>query len=209
MECPFCEMCSGKPESEIGRLQTDQRIRADLQRKMPASTARAHAASEKLIAIMRDIPSGLPQLDGSLRIENATRALAAARYEMMNAHSQLTEFLARGVVPGDFRTGRPRLASRRAGSATRRHLRRVHRCGISNGYAFSLRSPFVFNFRFGEPPRWEAWRCCRAQRARGSRKRCPRFPPRATMRAVRRYNIPIPTSLRWTNVSNVTSSATL
>ena len=104
---PLCEMCSGRPEGEIGRLQTDQRIRADLQRKMLASTARAHAASEKLIAIMGDIPSGLPQPDDSLRIQNAARALSAARNEMMNAHSRLNEFLARGVAPGGFEPGGP------------------------------------------------------------------------------------------------------
>jgi hypothetical protein len=51
---------------------------------------------------MRDIPSGLPQPDGAQRIQNAAHALAAARNEVMQAHSRLDEFLARGVVPGDL-----------------------------------------------------------------------------------------------------------
>ena len=51
---------------------------------------------------MGDIPSGLPHPDGSLRIQNAAHALAAARNEVMRAHSRLDEFLARGVVPGDL-----------------------------------------------------------------------------------------------------------
>jgi len=45
------------------------------------------------------------QPDGSQRIQNAARALAAARNEVMRAHSRLDEFLARGVVPGDFEPG--------------------------------------------------------------------------------------------------------
>jgi hypothetical protein len=91
---PLCEGCSGKPESKIGKLKTDRQIRADLRREILASTARAHDASQELIAIMSDIPGGLPQPDGNLRIQNAARALAAARNEVMQAHSRLNEFLA-------------------------------------------------------------------------------------------------------------------
>lgn len=94
-----CKKCSGKPQSEVGKLETERQIRAALQREILASTARAHAASEKLGAIMSDIPSGLPQPDGSQRIQNAAHALVAARNEVMQAHSRLNEFLARGVVP--------------------------------------------------------------------------------------------------------------
>jgi hypothetical protein len=102
---PICEACSGKPESEIGKLATDRQVRAGLQRDILASTACAHAAAEVLSAIMRDIPSGLPHPDGSQRIQNAAHALAAARSEVMQAHSRLDEFLVRGVVPGDFEPG--------------------------------------------------------------------------------------------------------
>jgi hypothetical protein len=104
---PLCESCSGKPESEIEKLKTARQIRAALQREILASTARVHAASEALSAIMGDIPSGLPQPDGSQRIQNAAHALAAARNEVMRAHSRLDEYLARGVVPGDFEPGGP------------------------------------------------------------------------------------------------------
>jgi hypothetical protein len=104
---PMCKQCSSKPASAIGNLKTNREIRAALQREIQASTARAHTASEELGAIMGDIPSGLPHPDGSLRIQNAAHALAAARKEVMKAHSRLNEFLARGVVPGDFETGGP------------------------------------------------------------------------------------------------------
>jgi hypothetical protein len=104
---PLCEACSGKPEGEIQQLKADRQIRAALNGEILAATARAHAASEELRAIMRDIPSGLPQPDGSLRIQNAAHALAAARNEVMEAHSRFDEFLARGVVPGDGKSGGP------------------------------------------------------------------------------------------------------
>jgi hypothetical protein len=54
---------------------------------------------------MGDIPSGLPQSDGALRIQNAARALAAARNDVMHAHSRLNEFLARGVISRDREPG--------------------------------------------------------------------------------------------------------
>ena len=54
------------------------------------------------MAIMGDIPSGLPLPAGRLRIQNASHALAAARAEVVKAHSRLNEFLARGVVPEDL-----------------------------------------------------------------------------------------------------------
>jgi hypothetical protein len=102
---PMCKECTGKPESAMGKLNTNREIRAALQREILASAARAHAASEALSAIMSDIPSGLPHPDGSQRIQNAAHALAAARNEVMRAHSRLDEFLARGVVPRDFEPG--------------------------------------------------------------------------------------------------------
>ena len=104
---PLCEECAGKPENEIGKLKTDPEIRAALQREILASAARAHAASEALSAIMGDIPSGLPHPDGIQRIKNAAHELAAARNEVMLAHTRLDEFLARGVVPGDGKPGGP------------------------------------------------------------------------------------------------------
>jgi hypothetical protein len=103
----ICAGCSGKPESEIGKLQTDQQIRAALHREILASTARAHAAANALIAIMDQIPSGLPHPDGSVRIQNAAHALAAARSDVMEAHSRLNEYVIRGVVPEDCKPGAP------------------------------------------------------------------------------------------------------
>lgn len=102
---PTCEECCGKRDAELSKPKTDGQIRADLHREVLASTARAHAASETLIAIMRDIPSGLPHPDGSQQIQNAAGALAAARSEVMKAHSRLTEFVTRGVLPAEWEPG--------------------------------------------------------------------------------------------------------
>jgi len=104
---PLCRECSGKPESEIEKLKTARQIRTALHREVLASTARAHAASHALRAIMGDIPSGLPQPDGAQGIQNAAHALAAARNAVMRAHSRLDEFLASGLVPGDWKPGGP------------------------------------------------------------------------------------------------------
>jgi hypothetical protein len=104
---PLCIDCSGTPESEFVTPKTYREIRTILQQEIVASTARAHAASKALSAIMGDIPSGLPQPDGSQRIQNAAHALAAARNEVMRAHSRLNGFLARGVIPGASEPGGP------------------------------------------------------------------------------------------------------
>jgi len=41
-------------------------------------------------------------LTGTLRIHDASRALSAARDEMMIAHNRLNNFLSRGIVPEDL-----------------------------------------------------------------------------------------------------------
>lgn len=104
---PVCEKCSGKPETELGELKADQQIRVALHREILTTTARAHAASEELMEIMNDIPSALPHPDGSQRIQNAARALAAARSDVMRAHSRLNEFLTRRVGRDDLKAGDP------------------------------------------------------------------------------------------------------
>ena len=105
--CPFVTRAPAELRARLENLKTDRQIRAVLQQEIVASTARADAASKALSAIMGDIPSGLPQPDGAQRIQNAAHALAAARNEVMQAHSRLDEFLARGVVPGDLEPGDP------------------------------------------------------------------------------------------------------
>lgn len=102
---PICARCAHKPEAGAERLPTEGQIRTALHQEILVSTARAHAASNELIALMAEIPSGLPHPDGSLRIQNASRALSSARGEVMKAHSRLNDFLTRRIVPEDLKPG--------------------------------------------------------------------------------------------------------
>jgi hypothetical protein len=74
---------------------------ARLQRELQEATARAHQATDAFHAIMGDIPSSMPQPDGTQRINNVYRELSVARREMMRAHSRLTHFLLDESAPED------------------------------------------------------------------------------------------------------------
>ena len=60
----------------------------------------------RFIAVMGDVPSGLPHPDGTQRIHNASRELSAARKEVMKAHTRLNEFFGRGIIPEDLKRQR-------------------------------------------------------------------------------------------------------
>jgi hypothetical protein len=100
---PACGKCSGESAGRLEKLPIERKVLSTLHREILASTARAHAASKALIAIMGDIPSGLPHPDGSQRIQNASRVLSTARSEVMKAHSRLNDFMTRGIVPDDLK----------------------------------------------------------------------------------------------------------
>ena len=73
-----------------------------LQRDLKEATVRAHQATDAFNAIMGDIPSAVPQPDGTQRINNVYRELSLARREMMRAHARLTHLLDKGTVPEDL-----------------------------------------------------------------------------------------------------------
>ncbi len=81
------------------RPSTAEDSLARLQRELQEATARAHLATDAFHAIMGDIPSSVPQPDGTQRINNVYRELSFARREMMRAHARLTHFLDTGAVP--------------------------------------------------------------------------------------------------------------
>jgi len=95
---PVCLDCANrlgtKPQPSAAE---DSLVR--LQRELQEATARAHQATDAFHAIMGDIPSSVPQPDGTQRINNVYRELSFARREMMRAHSRLAHFLDTGVVP--------------------------------------------------------------------------------------------------------------
>ena len=98
---PVCLDCANR----LGTKQqpsTAEECLARLRRELKEATARAHHATDAFNAIMGDIPSAIPQPDGTQRINNIYRELSLARREMMRAHSRLTHFLDNGVVPEDL-----------------------------------------------------------------------------------------------------------
>ena len=68
-------------------------------------TARVNAASEAFIAVMGDVPSGLPHSEGTQRIHNASRELSEARKDVMKAHTRLNDFLGQGIIPEELKQG--------------------------------------------------------------------------------------------------------
>src|SRR5579859_867650 len=92
------------PRQELPLSQ--EQVRRILLRHIAETTARADAASAEFNVIMSAIPTGIPNPDGAQKIHQASRDLAAARKEMMRAHSRLNDFLTSGVIPEDVqRTG--------------------------------------------------------------------------------------------------------
>ncbi len=99
MRCGYCK-------SETGLVDRGMPVCSDctfarLQRELQEATAHAHHATDAFHAIMGDIPSSVPQPDGTQRINNVYRELSSARREMMRAHSRLTHFLLHGTAPDD------------------------------------------------------------------------------------------------------------
>ena len=95
---PVCSNCANRRgmKPQPGAAQDSL---ARLQRELHEATTRAHLATDAFHAIMGDIPSSVPQPDGTQRINNVYRELSLARREMMRAHSRLTHFLDNGVIP--------------------------------------------------------------------------------------------------------------
>ena len=96
---PICLDCANR--AEVKDPPEEQNIRAILQRELIAATARAHSATDAFHAIVDDIPSALPQPDGTQRIHNVYRELSIARRRMMEAHSRLSDYLVSGTIPED------------------------------------------------------------------------------------------------------------
>jgi len=67
------------------------------------ATAEKNEASDRFDVVMDQFPSGLPHPDGSQRIANSSQRLSIARKKVMMAHTRLTDFLDRGVVPDDLK----------------------------------------------------------------------------------------------------------
>jgi hypothetical protein len=80
---PVCIQCADASSPE--------RTRASLLRNIADATRRAEAASETFQKAVEKIPSGMPHPDGVQRITRASRELAKARDEVMEAHRLLDD----------------------------------------------------------------------------------------------------------------------
>ena len=98
---PVCLDCAARLQTKQQSSSAEDRLTV-LQRELTEATARAHQATDAFNAIMGDIPSSVPQPDGTQRINNVYRELSLARRDMMRAHTRLSHFLDNGVVPEDL-----------------------------------------------------------------------------------------------------------
>jgi len=105
-ECQHCaELAFGGRADRRPAQQnapTEEQIITILQQELKVATARADESSHAFLAIMADVPSGLPHLEDSLRLKDASREQAAAREAAMGAKSRLSDFLISGIVPEDI-----------------------------------------------------------------------------------------------------------
>jgi len=94
---PICPTCLdlGKAAPHHGD------IRSALDRDLLEATLRVDTGSLEFKSIIKDIPSGLPHLDGTQRIQNSSRKLAAALQQRERAHNRLDDYLSRGIIPED------------------------------------------------------------------------------------------------------------
>ena len=102
---PICLKCAAIREANSTKDHAAG-VRPVLARALTEATLRNESAMMEFNAITGDIPSSTPQPDGAQRIHNASRALSAARDEMMKAHRRLNDYLERGIVPGDLKQSR-------------------------------------------------------------------------------------------------------
>src|SRR6202035_976902 len=78
-------------------------VREVLTQEVLEATANKAEAFRKFEAIMLNVPSGLPQSDGIQRIKNACNELSIARKEMGLAYARLSDYVERGIVPGNLK----------------------------------------------------------------------------------------------------------
>jgi hypothetical protein len=100
---PLCVECADAHDAKRKPPASQLSIAGRLQREVAAATARADAANAAFHALMRDIPSHIPQPDGSQRLHNASRELTVARQAMMEATLKLNDFLNHGTIPEDLK----------------------------------------------------------------------------------------------------------
>ena len=101
-DVPICLECSDARQAKLKLPASEQVGRLLIQESVEA-TSRANAALRAFNDVLNLFPSGLPNPNGTQRVQNASRKLIAARKEMGRAHRRLNDFMSRGVVPEDLK----------------------------------------------------------------------------------------------------------
>jgi hypothetical protein len=99
-EAPICVACAEGREQKAP--QVIESVLTALTDKVAEARKLTDEAAKLFSAVITDVPSGMPHPDGTHRIQNASRQLAAARQELMKAHTRLNDFLNSGAVPEDI-----------------------------------------------------------------------------------------------------------
>jgi hypothetical protein len=98
-QASICARCSDAHEPMCKLPASQQEIRYALIQDLVEATVREKAASDEFDTAIAQFPSGLPHPHGSQLIRNASRKLIDARKHMGQAHSRLSDFLDRGIIP--------------------------------------------------------------------------------------------------------------
>jgi len=101
---PLCIACA----AAISGAQPpsgDSPIRLKLLQEVQEATDHLNSAAKAFGVVFKDIPSGMPPPDSTLRVSQISSELTTARAAMMKAHRRLNEFLSRGMIPEDLKPG--------------------------------------------------------------------------------------------------------
>ena len=95
-DVPYCLDCVDRAHDHIA-------IDRILRQALSEATHQAEAAKRDFIEVTTDVPSDIPQPDGTQNIENVSAKLKDARSELMTSHNRLSEFIERGTIPKDLK----------------------------------------------------------------------------------------------------------
>ena len=80
-------------------LAIEERLRGDLEK----ARAEYHAACGDFHSLIKEIPAGIPQPDGELRIRRAAEASRTALQNYTIALTRFSQYTLSGIVPEDLK----------------------------------------------------------------------------------------------------------
>ena len=91
-----------EPVAQPPEFVDPQKIRQLLQDDFDAAQQRRIKASKRFTEVMDDVPSGIPQPDGTDRIKMASREYKDSREAASAAMKRLSDFMIRGIIPPEL-----------------------------------------------------------------------------------------------------------